>query len=130
VEGSTDRTHPATYTFDLTQTHSNESHLQKEKEFKVTKTKTRAESGHRVRRTRRIAMLMAISMLASLLGASVASAAPTEITDATFEWSISEEVQSAPPFGGCNYLSAGASDGTEAGFLTTSGDVTVVKNGA
>lgn len=91
----------------------------------------RAKTPHRKgRRTQRLALLISVSMLATLLGASVASAAPVEVTNATFEWSISEEMQSPPPFGGCNYLSAGKSDGTEATYAATSGDVTVVNNGA
>ena len=82
------------------------------------------------RHRRRIALLTAVSLVATLLGAPIASAAPVAVTDATLEWGISEEVQSAPPFGGCNYLSAGASVGNEASFLTTSGNVTILKNGA
>lgn len=46
------------------------------------------------------------------------------------EWSGSAEVQSAPPFGGSNYLSAGVSDGDEATYRVTDGDVTVVQRAA
>ncbi|MEV5002768.1 HtaA domain-containing protein [Nocardioides sp. LML1-1-1.1] len=46
------------------------------------------------------------------------------------EWSGSAEVQSAPPFGGSNYLSAGVSDGDEATYRVTEGDVTVVHRAA
>jgi hypothetical protein len=64
------------------------------------------------------------------VGMPGASAAEQTITGASFEWGLSTEVQSAPPFGGCNYLSAGASDGTEATYLTTEGSVSIVKSGA
>ncbi|WP_436699520.1 HtaA domain-containing protein [Nocardioides sp. BYT-33-1] len=42
------------------------------------------------------------------------------------EWAGSEELQAAPPFGGSNYLSAGVSDGDEATYRATDGDVAVV----
>jgi hypothetical protein len=58
-----------------------------------------------------------------------ASAATQEITNATFEWGINPELQSAPPFGGCNFLSAGASDGSEEQYRVTDGTVSIVKNG-
>lgn len=64
------------------------------------------------------------------VGAAPAFAAPQTIGDATFTWGVSTELQSAPPFGGCNYLSAGESDGTQASYKTTVGDVSVVKDGA
>lgn len=81
-------------------------------------------------RHRRLATLIAISLVATLLGAPVASAAPVEITDAVFEWGVSAEMQKAPPFGGCNFLTAGASDGTQATYSTSQGDVEILKNGA
>ncbi|MGE3621296.1 MAG: HtaA domain-containing protein [Acidimicrobiia bacterium] len=85
-------------------------------------------------RPRRVAALAtATAMAAGALLSSVApaSAEPLAVTDATIEWGISNEVgQSAPPFGGCNYLSAGVSDGTQAQYLTTDGNVSVLKNGA
>ncbi|GAB3512930.1 hypothetical protein [Phytohabitans suffuscus] len=64
------------------------------------------------------------------LGAVPASAAPQTIDGAVFEWGVSTEMQAAPPFGGCNYLSAGESDGTQASYQTSVGDVTVLKDGA
>ncbi|MDG4792754.1 hypothetical protein [Micromonospora sp. WMMD1082] len=64
------------------------------------------------------------------VGAAPASAAPQAIDGATLTWGLSTEMQSAPPFGGCNYLSAGASDGTQASYQTSAGDVTVLKDGA
>lgn len=84
-------------------------------------------------RRRRAGALAAIATVAvGAVGASVApaSAAPVNVTDATFEWGFSSEMQSAPPFGGCNFLSAGSSDGTQAAYQTTVGAVSVVKNGA
>ncbi|MFY1671386.1 hypothetical protein ACN27G_15660 [Plantactinospora sp. WMMB334] len=64
------------------------------------------------------------------VGATPASAAPETIDGATLRWGLSTEVQSAPPFGGCNYLSAGESDGTQASYQTSAGDVTILKDGA
>lgn len=46
------------------------------------------------------------------------------------EWSGSDELQVAPPFGGSNYLSAGVSDGDEATYRATDGDVAVVHRAA
>lgn len=46
------------------------------------------------------------------------------------EWSGSDELQVAPPFGGSNYLSAGVSDGAEATYRATDGDVAVVHRAA
>jgi hypothetical protein len=59
-----------------------------------------------------------------------ASAAPVSVTGATFTWSVSAEMQSAPPFGGCNYMSAGESSGNQATYATTAGNVSILKNGA
>jgi len=64
------------------------------------------------------------------VAAGPAQAAPGAVSGATLEWAINTEVQSAPPFGGCNYFSAGESDGTQATYAATAGNVAVVKNGA
>lgn len=83
-------------------------------------------------RPRRVAAIVAAtalgtSMLAATVGSPV-SAEPVAVTDATFEWGISEEVGAkAPPFGGCNYLSAGASDGTAAAYKASEGTVSVAR---
>jgi hypothetical protein len=66
---------------------------------------------------------------ALVAGAGAASAEPISLTDATFEWGINTEVQSTAFFGGCNYLSAGESDGTEAAYAVAAGDVSIVKDG-
>ncbi|WP_418057922.1 HtaA domain-containing protein [Pimelobacter simplex] len=44
----------------------------------------------------------------------------------SLEWSGNKEIQAVPPFGGSNYLSAGVSDGDEATYRATDGDVAVV----
>lgn len=81
-------------------------------------------------RRRRLALPILIGILASVIGAPTASAAEVTISNASFEWGISLEVgQSAPPFGGCNYLSAGQSDGTQGTYQTSAGNVRVLKNG-
>lgn len=46
---------------------------------------------------------------------------------AVLDWTGSEELQSAPPFGGNNYFSAGTSDGTRATYLAAQGDVAVLQ---
>lgn len=88
-----------------------------------------ARSGRR----RLAAVALAGTVAAGALGGAgtAAQAAPVSVTDATLEWDISEEVgHYAPPFGGCNYLSAGVSDGEEGTYQTSAGDVTVLKDGA
>jgi hypothetical protein len=84
-------------------------------------------------RLRRVGAVVATTAVAATgligFGAPGASAAEQAVTNATFEWGVNVEVQSAPPFGGCNYLSAGESDGTEGQYVTTVGAVSVVKNG-
>lgn len=82
-----------------------------------------------MRRRRRLGALVAATALGAgaITGAVVApaSAAPLAVDDATFEWTVSQEIQSNPPFGGCNYLSAGFSDGTAATYLVSEGDVAI-----
>ncbi|MCR1784044.1 HtaA domain-containing protein [Nocardioides carbamazepini] len=48
----------------------------------------------------------------------------------SLEWSGNKEVQSAPPVGGSNYLSAGVSDGDQATYRAVDGDVAVVHRDA
>lgn len=47
------------------------------------------------------------------------------LSGVTLDWTGSEEIQTAPPFGGSNYLSAGASDGDQASYRASDGDVSV-----
>lgn len=57
-----------------------------------------------------------------------AAAEPIEIDDAVLEWGISEEVGAkAPPAGGCNFLSAGTSDGNQHAYKATDGNVTIAR---
>lgn len=49
------------------------------------------------------------------------------LSDVTLDWTGSSELQNAPPFGGSNYFSAGASDGSQATYATTSGHVSVLQ---
>ncbi|WP_436700563.1 HtaA domain-containing protein [Nocardioides sp. BYT-33-1] len=53
-----------------------------------------------------------------------------ELDGVSLEWSGNKEVQSAPPFGGSNYLSAGVSDGDEATYRAVAGEVAVVHRDA
>ncbi|MBM7519165.1 HtaA domain-containing protein [Nocardioides nitrophenolicus] len=53
-------------------------------------------------------------------------AAGLALDGVTLDWSGSEELQSAPPFGGSNYLSAGVSDGDQTSYRAAAGGVTVV----
>jgi hypothetical protein len=84
--------------------------------------------------SRRRRKLAAVGVAAAAVAGTVAvsagpaSAAPVSVTGASFQWDISTEVAAkAPPFGGCNYLSAGASDGTSAQYQVTAGDVAIVR---
>lgn len=85
----------------------------------------------RLPRRRTIAAAVAAATAATgtlALGVGAAHAATVDLTDVTFEWGISQEVGAkAPPFGGCNFLSAGASDGTQAAYQATAGDVAVAR---
>lgn len=45
------------------------------------------------------------------------------LSGVTLAWTGSAEFRKAPPVGGANYFSAGASDGTEATYAATAGDV-------
>ena len=75
------------------------------------------------------ASTLALALLTmSVLGAGrVADAAPTPITEATFEWSVSDEANAGAYNGSCNSMSAGESDGSSATFRATDGDATVLK---
>lgn len=57
-------------------------------------------------------------------------AAGLALDGVTLEWSGSEELQSAPPFGGSNYLSAGVSAGDEASYRAVEGDVAILHRAA
>lgn len=48
------------------------------------------------------------------------------VDDVVLRWGISEEVQSRPPFGDSNYLSAGVSDGSALTYGATDGDVRII----
>ncbi len=50
-----------------------------------------------------------------------------DVTEASLDWLGNEEVQSAPPFGGSNYLAAGASvaGSTEAGYHSVQGNAAI-----
>ncbi|GAA1529635.1 hypothetical protein GCM10009788_36370 [Nocardioides humi] len=74
-----------------------------------------------------------VSSSAATLTVNPAVSIPEEglsLEGVSLEWSGNQEVQSAPPFGGSNYLSAGASDGDEATYRAVDGDVAVVHRDA
>ncbi|MDM4762247.1 HtaA domain-containing protein [Galbitalea sp. SE-J8] len=81
------------------------------------------------------AALAGVGVLPAATAATAASAPtaapePTSIDGLTLEWSGNAEMQGAPFFGGSDYFSAGASDGTEAGYAATSGAVSIVQRSA
>ncbi|MBX3313936.1 MAG: HtaA domain-containing protein [Actinobacteria bacterium] len=87
---------------------------------------------HPVRRRRRsvVAALVALAVAAAVAAApGSAAAAPLTVTDASLRWRFNPEVQGTSPFGECNYLSAGRSDGSEASYRASEGDVTIEKAG-
>jgi hypothetical protein len=51
--------------------------------------------------------------------------AGVDITTASLDWLGNEEVQSAPPFGGSNYMSAGLSNGNEATYRASDGNASI-----
>jgi len=51
----------------------------------------------------------------------------TEITNATFEWAVNNVSQGGSPAGGCGFFVAGKSDGTDATYKTTDGNVYLYK---
>jgi hypothetical protein len=61
------------------------------------------------------------------IGAPAAGAATGTVTDATFEWAVSDEANAASFNGQCNFWSAGQSDGTAGTYVATNGNATVVK---
>ncbi len=83
-------------------------------------------------RKRLLAVAAAAAVGAGVVTSVTSSAGATEqsISNATIEWSISAELQSATPFGGCSYLSAGQSDGTQTSYQTTKANVAILKSGA
>ncbi len=59
---------------------------------------------------------------------AVVPAAGLDLTGVVLEWSGSEELQAQPPSGGAaNYFSAGVSDGTQATYKASEGDVEIVQ---
>ncbi|MEZ5252620.1 MAG: hypothetical protein R2689_02010 [Microthrixaceae bacterium] len=99
---------------------------------KPTTTKARLASTPtpmRVRRpARALAMLTTVALGAGLIAfTDTAGAAPLNITDATFEWSVSEEANTGSFNGQCNFMSAGVSDGYAGTYKATDGNATVLK---
>lgn len=48
-----------------------------------------------------------------------------DLENVSLDWTGSEELQKAPPFGGSNYFSAGASDGDEATYRSVAGNAAI-----
>lgn len=85
-------------------------------------------------RTLRRPVLAAVALAAVAALGAACTPSPSEartVSDATLEWTISREADNgafAP--GQVNYWSAGRSDSTEATYVATDGDVTVLKKNA
>ncbi len=89
-----------------------------------------SEEGRTPRRTRVATVAtLALGMLTlSVVGAThTADAAPNQITEATFEWAVSDEANTGAFNGSCNFMSAGESDGHVGTYTATDGDATVLK---
>ncbi|MFZ4894945.1 hypothetical protein ACL9RL_10875 [Plantibacter sp. Mn2098] len=54
----------------------------------------------------------------------------TPITNATFEWGVNDQHQLGSQFGGCDYFSAGLSDGSAGQYRTQQGNVQIIKRAA
>ena len=70
-------------------------------------------------------LLTAAAALA-LLGSSPAYAT-TELRDVQLDWAGNGEIQGSPPFGGSNYFSAGASNGTQAEYRARLDNLQIVQ---
>jgi len=71
---------------------------------------------------------LAVTAVVGVSSAGAADPIPAggvNIAAASLDWLGNQEVQSAPPFGGSNYLSAGLSDGTEASYRATEGNAAI-----
>jgi hypothetical protein len=77
-----------------------------------------------------VAFIATVALLCGVVTAPPAAAAPVPTAGARFEWQLNKEVQGAAPFGGCHYLSAGASDGTPATYKVVDGNVAILKGSA
>ena len=78
------------------------------------------------------ALAAALALCASVLVAVApsASAEPAAVNDATLTWGFNSYVQGPAFFGGCAYFSAGASEGDEATYKSSEGNVAIVRDGA
>jgi hypothetical protein len=81
-------------------------------------------------RTRSLPVALLLSAIVLLVSAASAAAASipaggVAIDHASLDWTGSQVMQTAPPFGGSNYFSAGVSDGTEATYSAQTGNVAV-----
>lgn len=99
----------------------------------------RSRDGSPVRargRLRRFGAVVASTAVAAAglvaFAAPSATAAEQTTTTATFEWGISEQMQKATHIGPgtCNWFSAGATRSNATSYVPTSGNVSVVTNGA
>ncbi len=70
---------------------------------------------------------MALLTLSVVGATQVAHAAPIQLTEATFEWAVSDEANTGAFNGSCNFMSAGESDGYQGTYTATDGDATVLK---
>lgn len=68
------------------------------------------------------------ALAATMLLPAVAGAA--SVGDVTLDWTGSGEIQGRPPFGGSNYMTAGVTDGSAAGYTARAGNVQIVRLGA
>lgn len=93
--------------------------------------------------TRRMTLVVATIAAAALVAACSPDSPPETttttspggstvktVTDATFEWTISREADNGTFAGVANYWSAGRSDSTEATYVATDGNATVLKKNA
>lgn len=83
-----------------------------------------APPGRRRWRTLAATAVAAIALPIALAGP--AQAAPRTITGVQLEWTLSAELQKAPPAGGSSYFSAGVSTGDQASYRVGSGNASVL----
>jgi hypothetical protein len=83
----------------------------------------------RVRARNSVATTYSRAARLTVVPASTIPAAGLDLTGVVLEWSGSEELQAAPPYGAVNYLSAGVSDGTQATYRAEDGDGSIWRVG-
>jgi hypothetical protein len=74
-----------------------------------------------------MATLLAVIIGLVVMADPASAVRPNTVSNATFEWTVSDETNAAAFNGQCNFWSGGESDGTAATYGATGGNATVLK---